>query len=79
LLSLWLPSARAPQQHVVLLNLQHAAFSRVQVMSRQLTLTRPLLRTRFEPQEAVRVDVREPQAAARRPEFQFGPPLLAAA
>jgi hypothetical protein len=48
-------------------------------MSRQLTLTRPLLRTRFEPQEAVRVDVREPQAAARRPEFQFGPPLLAAA
>ena len=38
LLSVWAPSPYAPQQHVVLINVRHPAFARVQVSSRRITL-----------------------------------------
>ena len=38
LLSVWAPSPYAPQQHGVLINVQHPAYPRVQVSSRRITL-----------------------------------------
>ena len=38
LLSVWAPSPYAPQQHVVLINVQHPAYPQVQVSSRRITL-----------------------------------------
>lgn len=38
LLSVWAPSPFAPQQHMVLINVQHAAYARVQVSSRRITM-----------------------------------------
>jgi len=38
LLSVWTPSPYAPQQHVVLINVQHPVYPRVQVSSRRITL-----------------------------------------
>lgn len=38
LLSVWAPSPYAPQQHVVLINVQHAAYPRVQIASRRITM-----------------------------------------
>ncbi len=49
LLSLWVPITEAGSQHVVVINLLHPAYERVQVQARSITLVRPVLRTRMNP------------------------------
>ncbi|MGA0570439.1 hypothetical protein ACO2Q9_06925 [Variovorax sp. VNK109] len=49
LLSLWIPTTEPGNQHVVMVNVLHPAYERVQVQARSITLVRPILRTRISP------------------------------